>query len=57
MAQKSYEATVEAVVQRTVYVVADSIDEAEQLACQEVTRQVGALSTEVFQIRKIENVD
>lgn len=54
MVQKKYEVTVEAVVQRTVFVDAKNIDEAEKLASEEVASLVGAISTEVIQARKEE---
>ena len=55
MVQKTYEVTVEAVVQRTVYVEAANIDEADRLGCEEVNALVGAISTEAFEIRKVDN--
>ena len=54
MVQKKYEVTVEAVVQRTVFVDAKNIDEAEKLASKEVASLVGAISTEVIQARRDE---
>lgn len=52
--KKKYEVTVEAVVQRTVFVDAKNIDEAEKLASKEVASLVGAISTEVIQACKKE---
>jgi hypothetical protein len=49
MAQKYYEVTVEAMVQRTVTVEAENIVDAEIEARREVRLAVGALSTEVMQ--------
>jgi hypothetical protein len=54
MVQKKYEVTVEAVVQRTVFVDAKDINEAEAKASDEVTNLVGAISTEVIQACKKE---
>ena len=54
MVQKKYEVTVEAVVQRTVFVDAKDISEAETKASKEVTNLVGAISTEVIQAHKRE---
>ena len=53
MVQKEYEVTVEAVVQRTVVVDAKDINEAEKLASEEVTNLVGAISTEVYEVRRL----
>lgn len=55
MVQKTYEVTVEAVVQRTVLVNASHIDMAEKAACEEVKSLVGALSTEVLEARKVKD--
>jgi len=52
MIQKTYEVTVDAVVQRTVFVEALSFEEAEKEACKEVKNLVGARSTEVLQITR-----
>jgi len=52
--KNEYEVTVEAVVQRTVVVDAKNIDEAEAKASDEVTNLVGAISTEVFEARRLE---
>ena len=53
MVQNEYEVTVEAVVQRTVVVDAENIKEAEAKASDEVTNLVGAISTEVFEVRRL----
>lgn len=53
MVQNEYEVTVEAVVQRTVVVDAENINEAEAKASDEVTNLVGAISTEVFEVRRL----
>ena len=57
MVQKTYEVTVEAVVQRTVIVEAANADEADILGCQEVKGLLGALSTEMYQLRRIDDVN
>lgn len=51
--EKEYEVTVEAVVQRTVVVDAKDINEAEAKANDEVTNLVGAISTEVYEVRRL----
>ena len=53
MVQNEYEVTVEAVVQRTVVVDAENINEAEAKASDEVTNLVGAISTEVFEVQRL----
>lgn len=55
--KKTYEVTVEAVVQRTVIVEAANADEADILGCQEVKGLVGALSTEMYELRRIDDVN
>lgn len=57
MVQKKYEVTVEAIVQRTVTVEAASADEADTMGCKEVKNLLGAHSVEMYEIRRIDNVN
>lgn len=54
MVQKAYEITVEALVQRTVIVDADDINDAEAKAEYEVKNLVGAVSTEILEVRRLD---
>jgi hypothetical protein len=52
---KSYEANVQMIVTRTVVIEAENLDEAKNEALKEATSLVGALSSEILEIKELED--